>query len=708
MEDSKRYLGLATLVVTAMLVVLVACGTQAPTPTPVDHTLSVVILGTGSGTVTSDPPGIDCGDGGGDCQAIFADDRLVTLIASPAAGDVVASWSGCDSEDGERCDLRMTSDRTVSVRFVAEAAGAGAISGTLIFPGDFDVRGATTGADVADVADVAVAQELRGTGAAAVVPGEVVVRFGARSEQRLGTMQVAGVAVARERAVAGGTLELYRAEGLTEHETLALVEAMRARPDVEEAFPNWVMRPFKRPNDEFYALQWHYRAIDLPRAWDIEDGTSRPVVVAVVDTGITEHPDLRANVLPGYDFVAGDADARDEGGLTDYHGTHVAGTIAAVTDNALGVAGVSWGAQVVPVRVIGSTGEGTTVDVVDGIIWGAGNPADEPLLPPNAHPARVVNISVGGNIGEPCPAALDFTFGQLVDSGIILIAAAGNDNVDARHTFPANCSNVIAVGATGPDNERAPYSNYGSVIDVVAPGGDISQRLDIAGESILAGVLSTVATGTAPSFTYGFYQGTSMAAPHVAGVAALMLAADPSLTFSEVATKLQESARPLTATACRRPSGSDCGAGLIDAAGALAIDVEPPPPPPPPPPEEPTTDVPTYVVAFYCLASGTDPCHALDLDRSGELVVPTTSNRVPYTVTGLEPGTYLVAAWQDLNRNVVVDPGEPFGQHPELITVGPGELRTGVQIHLDPLTVSAPLDTSLRDALQRHLGSRER
>lgn len=558
----------------------------------------------------------------------------------------------------------------------------GAITGTLVFPGAFEGPAPTV-----VPADFAVSPTVRGAGRdVEVVPGEVIVRFTADVVRRLDTVQVAGVTLAHARSVAGSALDLYRTPGLSQDETLALVAAMRARADVEDAFPNWLVHAFATPNDEFYALQWHYGAVNLANAWDIEDGTSSPVNVAVVDTGIVSHPDLDANVLPGYDFVADDSDPTDPGDGTDFHGSHVAGTVAAVTNNALGVAGVSWGARIVPVRVLGSNGSGTLGDLLDGIVWAAGNPANDPALPGNPHPARVVNLSVGGNIGEPCPPFLDAVFGELVASGAVLVAAAGNDGIDAATVFPASCSNVIAVGATGPLDTRAPYSNYGSVVDLMAPGGDTSQTLEIAGRTIVAGVLSTIASSSgAPD--YAFYQGTSMAAPHVAGLVALMLAADPSLTPELVRMRLLESARRLDAAACGRPSADDCGAGLIDAAVALTSDAGEPPPAPEPPPV--TTDVPTYVVAFHCLPFRGDPCGDFDFDRTAERIVPTTSLRIAYDVIGLEPGTYLVAAWQDLDQDFVVDEGEPFGVYPDLIPIAAGEVRTGVTVHMEPLTVSA-------------------
>lgn len=667
----------------ALVITLAACGGPGTTP---QRTLTVDAGAIG--TVSSVPAGIDCGS---TCQASFADDTTVTLLATPQA-DFVA-WSGCDSTSGSTCTVTMSRDRLVSASFT------GAITGTLVFPGDI-------GGPTVEAADFAVSHELRGAGhGVEFVPGEVLVRFAPHVVRGFATMQVGGVALERTRSVAGGALDLFRASGLGATETLALVASLRARADVQEAFPNWILHAFAAPDDEFYPFQWHYSASNLPNAWDIQTGEGAATVVAVVDTGIIPHPDITANLLSGYDFVDGDADATDFGGDTAFHGTHVAGTIGASTNSAAGVAGVHWDARIVPVRVLGDDGNGSFVDIIDGIIWAAGNPENEPGLPPNPNPARVINLSLGGNIGEPCPSSLDFLFGQLAADGAILVAAAGNDNIDAVHTFPASCSNVITVGATGPSNTRAPYSNYGAAIDVMAPGGDTSTTLQVGDTTFVAGVLSTTASGPG-AYNYAFYQGTSMAAPHVAGFASLMLTNDPSLSFAQVKTGLAAASNGLSASACNRPSGGDCGFGLVDAVATLTSDPTQPPPPPPPSVNE---DVQSYVVAFYCVASGGDPCGDLDLDRSRETVVPTTSTEVPYVVTGLLPGTYLLAAWQDLNRDIVVDEGEPFGVFPDLLTIQPGQVRSDITVYMEPLTATAEgANIDRIERLERHLASPDR
>jgi serine protease len=556
--------------------------------------------------------------------------------------------------------------------------GQGAISGTLVFPGNIGgPRGSS--ADPLDASKIAVFAGVFGAGQGVrVVPGEVIVRFSrALSPQSVPTLSVGAVTLSAERSVAGSAWQLFRAEGVDGAQTLALAEALAARPEVEAAYPNWLLHALAQPNDELFSFQWHYPAMSLPDAWAIETGSGTRVTVAVADTGIVRHPDLDANLLPGFDFVERNGDPIDPGGQTGYHGAHVAGTIGAVTDNGLGVAGVNWGARIVPVRVLDADGAGSTADILDGIAWAAGRTVAG--VPNNPNPARVINLSLGGDIGQLCPSELDSFFGDLSADGVIIVASAGNDNANAGSYFPASCSNVITVGATGPTNERAPYSNYGAVIDVMAPGGDTSSTFTVGGVTAVTGVLSTVIDDVG-SPIYAFYQGTSMAAPHVAGLVSLMLARDPSLDFATVLRRLQDASAALSAGACGRPAASDCGAGLVDAAAALTSGAGTLPPPPP------VEEVPTYVAAFYCLPGPSSACDDFDLDRSRVTTVEISANEVPYRVGNLEPGNYLAAAWQDLNRDDEVDEGEPFGVHPNLLTVRAGETIANVTIFLEPFS----------------------
>lgn len=316
------------------------------------------------------------------------------------------------------------------------------------------------------------------------------------------------------------------------------------------------------------------KGISALEAWGTTRGQG--VTVAVLDSGITAHPDLDANVLPGYDFIAEsafsndgngrDSDPTDAGNWTvddqcftgskatpsDWHGTHVAGTIAAIANNNEGIAGVAPEAKIVPVRVLGACG-GFDSDITDGIIWAAGGSVRG--VPANQHPAQVINMSIGSE--GTCTTPYRQAIAQANKRGSIVVVAAGNNNFDASKSSPGNCEDVITVGATDKNGKRSYFSNYGSRVDVSAPGGD---RRYWGG-----GILSTLNAGkTAPGKAdYAEYQGTSMAAPHVAGIVALMKAVDPKLTYAQAKKALQSTSQSVE---CDQ---SACGSGIVNAARAV-------------------------------------------------------------------------------------------------------------------------------------------
>ncbi len=595
------------------------------------------------------------------------------------------------------------------------------ISGALVYPGFYNGASVPVLPMAAQPLDTTTHNDLGANRPVEVVPGEVLVFFEAGVSMQSFTGADLGIQAVRSLQVGTASMALYSAAGHDQASTLQLVEQVARAPGVAAAYPNWVLHAFKAPDDTYYDIQWHYQNMNLPAAWDREDGSSNAVTVAVVDSGILLHPDIEDNLLPGYDFisdpaVAGDGDGRDSapwdmGGESGYHGLHVAGTVAATTNNAYGVAGASWYARIVPVRVLGVTGSGSFTDIIEGTIWAA-RLDDVPGVPQNPNPARVINMSLGGNIGQPCPAEWNDIFGQIANAGVVVVVAAGNDNIDAANTFPASCSNVITVGATGPLNTRAPYSNYGASIDVMASGGDVGRSFQVGGDTFPAGVLSTMAADDGNGnlmATYTFYQGTSMASPHIAGIAALMLADDPGLNVNDVRTRLQMAATPLSASECERSSGNDCGAGLVDAAKALVSSGGGTPPPGPVQPPT-TVRLTTYVAALHCLIG----CYDFDYDKSTLIEVPVTANVVPYSISRLDPGIYYVAAWQDLNDNGEVDTGEPFGVYGNAaggipISLQAGNDLTNLIILMEPLTLTgaadpgsgAAIESAAMEALQR-------
>lgn len=423
------------------------------------------------------------------------------------------------------------------------------------------------------------------------VPGEVLVKFKPSSIQPHTTMRINGVGLTLARSLPEVSVRLYRGGALGKAQTLELARALSARDDVLYAQPNYLFYPIAVPDDEFYSLQWHYPAINLPQAWDITTGAPN-TVVGVVDSGIlfitgdagSSHPDFEGKVLPGYDFVSDPSSALDGDGRDDnpfdevhdqnsFHGSHVAGTIAAASNNGVGVAGVDWQARIVPVRAIGVT-SGTLIDIYEGLLWVTGFSVDG--VPDNPNPATVVNMSLGGQ-GSCSPAVQDVL--NTVLARAVVVVAAGNENQNAAEMSPASCSGVITVGATDFAGARAPYSNYGSRIDVMAPGGDVT--VDLNADRRPDGVLSLGADLQQQQFNFRYLQGTSMASPHVAGVVSLMKAIKPDLTAPEAVAILRATARPLSAAQCQRASAGECGAGLIDAFAALqALDegaVTPPP-----------------------------------------------------------------------------------------------------------------------------------
>jgi serine protease len=387
----------------------------------------------------------------------------------------------------------------------------------------------------------------------------------AKSSRALGVRSLRRLAVGADVILSDSKLDRVDAE--------SLMRQLASNPNVEYVEVDKLNKPLWTPNDTRFSEQWGYGTgaggIRATEAWDVTNGAG--TVVAVLDTGITSHSDLAANIIPGYDFIVDtavsvdgngrDADASDPGdgynanecgagvpaSNSSWHGTHVAGTIAAVTNNAKGVAGVAYGAKVMPVRVLGKCG-GYDSDIADAIIWASGGTVSG--VPANSNPAEVINLSLGGS--GACGSTTQSAINGAVGRGTTLVIAAGNDNTHVSNASPAHCNNVVAVGSITSTGARSSFSNYGALVDIAAPGSSI---------------LSTLNAGarTPGAESYASYSGTSMATPHVAGVVALIQSvSSPAKTPAQIEALLKSSARAFPST----PS-QPIGAGIVNAKAAV-------------------------------------------------------------------------------------------------------------------------------------------
>ncbi|WP_298833557.1 S8 family serine peptidase [uncultured Piscinibacter sp.] len=442
---------------------------------------------------------------------------------------------------------------------------------------------------------------------------------------------------ARARGVGRRSQHLDFGRRLSAEEARSLGERLARQPEVEWVVPNERERRLTVPADPLFASsfsssgQWWLFAAGGSNANDIEErrrgvpgvqsawstttGSAVPVV-AVLDTGITAHPDLGAGVLPGHDFVSTveyandgdgwDADASDPGDWvsdtdrsadpvlfgdcdvddSSWHGTIIAGMLAAATDNGVGVAAANWNARVLPVRVAGKCGA-EVADIIAGMRWAAGLQVLDGRglpLPINPNRARVLNISFGGS--APCNAAYQETIDELAAAGVIIVAAAGNEHGAVAR--PANCRGVVGVASLNRDGFKSSYSSFGTQVALATAGGDPRQigawGMDLGDDALLT--VSNAGTRRPGSGTYARAAGTSFAAPLVAGVAGLMLSVNPSLSARQLVDGLQRSARPhvvspkIAQCSERNPgrclcTTSTCGAGILDATGALQYAADP-------------------------------------------------------------------------------------------------------------------------------------
>ncbi|VXC00326.1 Extracellular protease [Luteimonas sp. 9C] len=446
----------------------------------------------------------------------------------------------------------------------------------------------------------------------------VIQSAAARSGASAKAARSGGVSATHLRQLGVGADLLRLSQKMDSSALNALVREISADPSVEYAqvdTRDYALvgprrttdaQPQFTPNDPFYAqYQWNFTnpvgGVNASAAWDVSSGEG--IVVAVIDTGILPtHPDMNAGqLLDGYDFIT-DAfvsrrptDERVPGALdygdwnpeagecyagspvsgSSWHGTHVAGTVAQSTNNALGAAGLAYNAKVLPLRALGRCG-GYGSDIADAIVWASGGSV--PGLPANENPAEVINLSLGG--GSACDATYQDAIDIATANGSLVVVAAGNSNSNVANFRPASCNNVVAVGASRITGGRASYSNFGPLVDLAAPGGGGGQDTGNDGWDgyILQAGSNAETTPDSGTFSYVGYTGTSMASPHVAAVAALVQSAlsaadrDP-LTPAALEALLKSTARPFPTTI---PSNTPIGTGIVDPVAALSLALEEP------------------------------------------------------------------------------------------------------------------------------------
>ena len=381
---------------------------------------------------------------------------------------------------------------------------------------------------------------------------EIIVKFKpapVQESRKLSLLKILGA-----KSIHGTYKDVFKIIDVPEGSMKTIIQALQKNPDIEYAEPNHTVKAFSIPNDEYYSFQWNFSIINLEKAWDYSTGED--ITVAVLDSGINSHgrDGFGLRLLNGYNALISRESRWED---FNFHGTHVAGTIGQETNNGTGVAGIAFHAHLLPVKVLNRMGFGTIASVASGIRWATDHGAD------------IINMSLGDSEGaQTLLEAIDYAYGK----GVLLVAASGNDSSAAELnpvSYPAAYDHVLAVGAVDYTSSRSFYSNGGPELDVVAPGGDLEN--DVNSDGYADGVLQETFveylgfSGFAIDWNYRYLQGTSMAAPHVTGVAALIKSLHPAWGPDEITEALIQTAKDLG------PAGKDdqYGYGLIDASAAV-------------------------------------------------------------------------------------------------------------------------------------------
>ncbi len=559
---------------------------------PIEFSLGVEIIG--KGKVEKEPVT--------DLQDSYEFGTKIKLTAIPDPNQKFSHWEGDALGTEEEIEIIMDSDKNLTAYFTGPEAWA---SGTISIEHNWPKSVVEEGLASSKTTPAPERKDVKGMDYGQYKPGEMIIKFYPVTVQaeKNSVFQALNLEVIDQTKILNSYL--VKTPGQFIDAEIRMAEQM---PGVAYAGPNYLATAcVTYPNDQLFGDQWHYPQIRLPQAWTSTTGSSN-IRIAVLDTGVdVSHPDLGDNVdvASGYNFIINNSDTNDFHG----HGTHVAGTIGANTNNVEGVAGVMWDCTIIPVKVLDDEGNGYYWQIEKGILYAAG--LEEPYLSNRAH---IINMSLGGL--SYCPL-LEEAVQKAANAGVIMVAASGNDDGGALR-YPAGYQETIAVGAVKynyqDEPERAYYSNYGPLLDVVAPGGDGS-----------GGVLSTYFSPSGnKNYNYAYYQGTSMATPHVAGVIGLMLTR--GIGPNEVREILHRTSIDLG----EEGFDEEYGHGLVNA---------------------------------YWAVHDVQKIKILVGNRDGEIINSVFEKVVDlkrqyYELEGIPGGEYRVYGWIDIKGNGVIEPGD--------------------------------------------------